>query len=300
MAPRPLDAISDEVERILPHKTIRKKQLSNLADSLNYIHSHHPFMWLTHVLRNRIRLLVGRLIVLTLKDDHVWLATDATAESGHLSNLASWEWDTGGCPDGYPEYKRPPSRNGYYHPSKDRDRDWQHIRRLHFDYLDRLMVKKRAFDPRSVAKHEPNLATYISEAIGCSVADSKSVQLPQEVTSPAQYWEGSIKRISVNRYERDPAAREACLRRFGYRCAACGMSFGEWYGKEVEWLIHVHHVVPLSEIREGYSPDPEHDLVPICPNCHAVIHTLGPSTTVEDIREMLRRSATDRGVTHRG
>ena len=78
-----LDAIADQVERILRDEDVRKKQLLNLAESLNYIHSHRPLMWLTHVLRDRIRLLTGRLIVLTLQEDHVWLASDKEAEQQH-------------------------------------------------------------------------------------------------------------------------------------------------------------------------------------------------------------------------
>ena len=37
-------------------------------------------------------------------------------------------------------------------------------------------------------------------------------------------------------------------------------------------FIHVHHIIPLNEIKEEYTVDPIKDLVPVCPNCHAMLH----------------------------
>jgi 5-methylcytosine-specific restriction protein A len=68
------------------------------------------------------------------------------------------------------------------------------------------------------------------------------------------------------------------------------MSFGNRYGPEMDGFIHVHHLVPLSETRGGYSIDPARHLVPVCPNCHAVLHSIGGTVrSVEEVREMLRR-----------
>ena len=38
--------------------------------------------------------------------------------------------------------------------------------------------------------------------------------------------------------------------------------------------MHVHHKTPLSAItdREDHLVDPTRDLVPVCPNCHAMLH----------------------------
>jgi 5-methylcytosine-specific restriction protein A len=34
----------------------------------------------------------------------------------------------------------------------------------------------------------------------------------------------------------------------------------------------VHHVKPLYELDAEVVIDPVNDLVPVCPNCHAIIH----------------------------
>jgi 5-methylcytosine-specific restriction protein A len=47
----------------------------------------------------------------------------------------------------------------------------------------------------------------------------------------------------------------------------------------------VHHIVQLSEIRREYKLDPIRDLIPLCPNCHAVIHLTQPAMSVEDLRK---------------
>jgi 5-methylcytosine-specific restriction protein A len=65
------------------------------------------------------------------------------------------------------------------------------------------------------------------------------------------------------------------------------MSFEERYGPEAAGIIHVHHVVPLSEIGERYEVDPIKDLRPVCPNCHTVIHATKQARTVEQVAKMI-------------
>ena len=84
--------------------------------------------------------------------------------------------------------------------------------------------------------------------------------------------EGDATVILTTKYERNPKARAACLEHYGYHCKICGMSFAEAYGPEFKNIIEVHHIVPISEIGESYVVDPIKDLIPVCPNCHAMIH----------------------------
>jgi len=115
--------------------------------------------------------------------------------------------------------------------------------------------------------------------------------LPGEVENPGQYWEGATRQVSVTTYERSSAAREACLRHYGRDCRICGFNFGSRYGELGEGFIHVHHLVPLSDLDEAYVVDPIKDLIPLCPNCHAMIHIESPSLDVEIVRAMLRMRA---------
>ncbi|HEY8753220.1 MAG TPA: HNH endonuclease [Arthrobacter sp.] len=36
--------------------------------------------------------------------------------------------------------------------------------------------------------------------------------------------------------------------------------------------MHVHHIVPVSQLGDGYQLDPIADLVPLCANCHSIAH----------------------------
>ena len=110
---------------------------------------------------------------------------------------------------------------------------------------------------------------------------------PDEV-SDREYTEGAVRRVQVNSYERDRAARQACISHYGLACTVCGFEFEERYGDLGVGYIHVHHLVPISEIGENYRVDPIKDLRPICPNCHAMIHQRRPPLSTEDVRRQLR------------
>lgn len=89
----------------------------------------------------------------------MWVAVDPTAQ---LSHLSSWDWDT----DSYPQYKRVPSRNGWYRPLIDQGGDISTIQEAHFAFLDQVLVRLRKVDPRSATRHEPEIATYLSATLG--------------------------------------------------------------------------------------------------------------------------------------
>lgn len=99
--------------------------------------------------------------------------------------------------------------------------------------------------------------------------------------------EGSVSRVKVNRYERSPFNRATCIEIHGYVCSACSFDFSRIYGDLGKQFIHVHHVTPVSELGENYIIDPANDLVPLCPNCHAMVHRQSPPLTVEELKQIL-------------
>lgn len=114
-------------------------------------------------------------------------------------------------------------------------------------------------------------------------------EIPKEEVK--KLFEGATKQIIVNAYERNPEARQICIDYYRQefdgviKCWVCGFNFGEFYGELMEGRIHIHHKIPLKDITKEYQVIPEEDLIPICPNCHYVIHFLG--CTAEDLKEML-------------
>ena len=109
-----------------------------------------------------------------------------------------------------------------------------------------------------------------------------------ELSDDRKYVEGAVSRVLVNRFERDRKARSACLNEKGYACTVCQVDFYESYGELGRGFIHVHHLRPLALRRTEYLLDPKEDLVPVCPNCHAMLHTSDPPLNVDKLRKIWR------------
>lgn len=116
-------------------------------------------------------------------------------------------------------------------------------------------------------------------------------QLAEEIDTPESFIEGASKTVSVNTYERSADARAKCISHYGYNCSVCDFDFEKVYGAIGENYIHVHHIVPLAEIRKEYVLDPIKDLIPVCANCHAIIHRARPALTVEQLKQHLEQNA---------
>jgi len=106
--------------------------------------------------------------------------------------------------------------------------------------------------------------------------------------APAE--EGAPMLVEQSVYERDRRLREMCLQARGQTCLVCGFDAVSSYGAEALGVIEVHHLQPLSDVGEAHTVDPLRDLIPVCPNCHAVIHRRTPSFTTEEVRAMLEAS----------
>lgn len=109
-------------------------------------------------------------------------------------------------------------------------------------------------------------------------------ELPDSV-----FVEGAQVAILGDRFERSKAARARCIAEHGAKCAICGFDFGKVYGDDFSGKIEVHHIVPLSEIREEYIVDPVNDLIPVCSNCHLILHSKAGdgAYTPDEVRAMI-------------
>lgn len=128
----------------------------------------------------------------------------------------------------------------------------------------------------------PNLATAL-ETLGIVN------YFADEIEGSPSYWEGAVKTIRVNTYERSAQARKRCIQYHGSACMVCGFNFAAVYGEIGEGYIHVHHTKPLSETAETYEVDPITDLQPVCPNCHAMLHRKVPPYKIEELKAILKR-----------
>ncbi|HEV2661162.1 MAG TPA: HNH endonuclease [Ktedonobacteraceae bacterium] len=115
------------------------------------------------------------------------------------------------------------------------------------------------------------------------------IKFPEEVDFDGQesFYEGAVKQVYVNRYERSRSARDRCVEIYGSKCSVCGFDFAEKYGEVGKDIIHVHHLVPLSQSGKEYKVDPENDLRPVCANCHVIIHQSNPPYSIDEVKAML-------------
>jgi 5-methylcytosine-specific restriction protein A len=117
---------------------------------------------------------------------------------------------------------------------------------------------------------------------------SNPITYADEIISPERFFEGAKTQIVVNSYERNLKARAECLRHHGVRCYVCEIDFESKYGDIGIGYIHVHHKIPLPNIGKEYEIDPKKDLIPVCPNCHTMLHRSDPPYEVEELRKMLK------------
>ncbi len=103
--------------------------------------------------------------------------------------------------------------------------------------------------------------------------------------------EGAKTTVLVNKYERNTAARQKCIDLLGCYCNICGINFEKVYGEIGKDFIHVHHKIPLNEIKEEYVVDPSKDLLPVCPNCHAMLHRKinGKYLTIDELKQIFAK-----------
>jgi 5-methylcytosine-specific restriction protein A len=168
---------------------------------------------------------------------------------------------------------------------------------LHYGMLGGLVGEKLGWNPLPEFKvnvlvdfkKEDNwlwiMKPAVAEAIRLLGWNEDASTTPEEVDEPI--YEGAVRRVSVNAYERSGVARAECLRHYGCKCTVCGAKLSDAYGEVAHGYIHVHHLRQLAEINSEYRVDPIADLRPICPTCHSIIHLKKPPYTIEEVQKMI-------------
>lgn len=206
--------------------------------------------------------------------------------SANMSLILSEDWEV--------------SRKGRKQPAYTQARE--HIRLVEEEGY-RLMVFPMKYSdenkgadgagPAKIGGFEPKLKEMsLIPAVGKWYASNGAFDsiLAEEIISPSRFTEGASKTVSINVYERSLEARQVCINHHGCKCAVCEFDFGKFYGAIGEGYIHVHHVVPLAEVRTEYVLNPIEDLIPVCANCHSILHRVKPVLKVEQLKEILKFS----------
>jgi len=104
--------------------------------------------------------------------------------------------------------------------------------------------------------------------------------------------EGAKHSRNATFYERSPVNRRLAIEIHGVTCAVCEFNFEEFYGPQGEGVVEIHHKTPVHLMKNVAVVDPRTDLVPLCSNCHTMVHRRDPPIKIEDLKQLTVDSTT--------
>lgn len=155
--------------------------------------------------------------------------------------------------------------------------------------LENLKENGLSAAPQGPIKVKPNLLEYLNSNFSDNF---QSNIFPEMLDGESIEFEGLKKQILVNKYERSSIARKKCIEFHGLSCKVCGLTFSEKYGDIGNEFIHIHHLTPIHKIGKEYKVDYKNDLIPVCPNCHSMLHRKinGNEPTINELKEMINKN----------
>ncbi|QKF66378.1 putative type IV methyl-directed restriction system, component McrB [Arcobacter venerupis] len=181
--------------------------------------------------------------------------------------------------------------------SKGFNQSKEHIRLIEEENYE-LYVFKMFHDSNNkteiikISKFEANLIQkrLMKKEDSWYAVDINELSLAEEIfDNENRFFEGAKETVTVNKYERNLDARNRCIEIHGYFCKVCGFDFEKFYGTYGAKYIHVHHLIPLYEIQKEYKVCPEKDLIPVCANCHAMIHRGRGTISIEELKAHINK-----------
>lgn len=160
--------------------------------------------------------------------------------------------------------------------------------------LNHEQSKKIFTQFRTVHKLNDNSISTLLSYIRDKIYDyNGEVFYADEIDEGDTLIEGAKKQIVVNAYERNVKARNECIEYYKkinngqVKCEICGFNFGDIYGNQFRDKINIHHIVEIAQIGQEYIINPKEDLIPVCPNCHYILHCKKPAYKPEEVKRML-------------
>ncbi len=134
------------------------------------------------------------------------------------------------------------------------------------------------------------------------------VQQSFDIASVTALDEVVLEGVPTNRfvttYSRSLALRNSVIRTYKRKaagqllCLACGFDFEKTYGERGRNFIEVHHTKPLSqaELEPRRIGDVIKDqlAIPICSNCHSIVHRSNPPLSLSALMSLVESSQTNK------
>ncbi|HRP90855.1 MAG TPA: HNH endonuclease [Edaphocola sp.] len=148
---------------------------------------------------------------------------------------------------------------------------------LHIDYYESVSNSK-------VKRRKEILNKYLKE-----YSINPDDFFGEQVENDKNLYEGAVKTVKMNIYERNPIVRQMCIEFHSAICKVCDFDFEKKFGEIGKGFIHVHHLKEISDIKKEYEINYKNDLIPVCPNCHAMLHKRKPAFTVEELKAIINQ-----------
>ncbi|WP_259343105.1 HNH endonuclease, partial [Staphylococcus haemolyticus] len=124
-------------------------------------------------------------------------------------------------------------------------------------------MKGNVQGPRSLSNE---LLDFVLEVL------EKTSDFDESQIENVEYKEGKILKKYGSKFERNSKLREKAIEIHGVTCKVCGFNFEKKYGNIGKNFIEIHHIKPMYDIRKEILVNPQTDLIPLCSNCHKMIH----------------------------
>lgn len=151
------------------------------------------------------------------------------------------------------------------------------------DYMNVCVPTLREFKNRYCLSSFTSVELFFYHATEGNWSLPKSERVPyqpQERSINLAVTEGDRAMVSVWSRKRSSVLRQQVIAERGKSCQICGFNFAHRYGVE---YAEVHHIKPLAET--GPRRTTAKDLLVVCRNCHAMLH----STRYHQDWKLLRR-----------
>jgi predicted HNH restriction endonuclease len=78
-----------------------------------------------------------------------------------------------------------------------------------------------------------------------------------------------------------------------WNCTVCGFNFEKAYGEIGRDFIEAHHTKPIADMQPDEISRVS-DLVPVCSNCHRILHRRHPTLSVQELRDIVAQQYIER------
>ena len=161
---------------------------------------------------------------------------------------------------------------------------------LSLEDLEGVVKQANRLEEKFGKTHPPLLEAINSFNI-TNLDEEKNLEINQLLNEPEQEElyigiEGEKKYVPILISKRDLKLRNECIKKKGLNCEICNFNFEKVYGELGKGFIHVHHINPLSGIEDSTENSID-DLIPICPNCHEMIHRHKKCLEVDELKNLI-------------